>query len=84
MKRQLELLMQMRQLDTVNVPVQGHLLHLNDIPDMCFCQCQSDALSTFDLHISRLRSTDLSFTHAAQTNEANPGCVLMSQSSHVH
>lgn len=32
-KRQLELLMQMRQLDTVKVPVQGHFPWLDDISE---------------------------------------------------
>lgn len=83
-RRQLELLMQMRSLDIVKVPVQGRLLWLNDIPEMCRCQCQADTLSVSDMRISQLCLTDLSFTRTAQTNEANPGCALMSQSSHVH
>ena len=51
---------------------------------MCRCRCQSDTPPTSDLHISQLRLTDLSFTRTAQTNEANPGSRLMSQSSHAH
>lgn len=76
-RRQLEFLMQMRKLNTVEVPVQGHLLWLNDIPKICSCQCQSDTLPISDLHISQLRLTDLSFTCTAQTNIANPA-------SHCH
>lgn len=76
-KRQLELLMQMkcetsssRSFAVAKVTFQK-----------CVALCQSDTLSTSDQHISQLRSTDLSFTRTAQTNEAKPACAFLSQSS---